>query len=384
MPDLPFSPLLPPDAFLRAIIEGSEDAIVTKNLQGIVTSWNPGAERVFGYTAPEMIGQPILRLLPPERVNEEQQILARLQRGERVDHFETRRVRKDGSFIDVSLTISPIRESEGKIIGASKIARDITELKMARERLQRHAQELETKVRERTAKLEESLAELEAFSYSLSHDMRAPLRAIQSLTEIVISDHGAKIPEGLPLLQKVVASTSRLDRLIRDVLSFAQLSRSEIPLTSVSTDPLAREIVRERPEYQAPHADVQIEGSLLPVVGHHASLTQCLSNLVDNAVKFVAPNIKPIVRIFTTTRDGRVRINVRDNGIGIDSVGQRRLFEIFQRLPGSSAYEGTGVGLAIVRKAVRRMNGTVGVDSTSGLGSTFWIELPAANAAIAS
>ncbi|MBA4137991.1 MAG: hypothetical protein C0518_11795 [Opitutus sp.] len=376
MPDPTFPAALPADAFLAAIIAGSEDAIVTKNLQGIVTSWNPGAERVFGYAAAEMIGQPVLRLLPADRTNEEQQILARLQRGERVDHFETRRVRRDGRSIDVSLTISPIRDPHGKIIGASKIARDITELKEARERLQNHAAELETKVRERTAKLEESLAELEAFSYSLSHDMRGPLRAIQSLTEIVVADSGEKIPESLPLLRKVIASAGRLDRLIRDVLSFAQLSRSEIPLSPLPTDTLARELIRERPEYHAPHADVQVEGSLLPVIGHQASLTQCLTNLIDNAVKFVAPGAAPVVRLFTTAHGDRVRLHVRDNGIGIDPAGRQQLFAIFHRLPTSRGYEGTGVGLAIVRKAALRMDGTVGVESAPGLGSTFWIDLP--------
>lgn len=369
---------LPTEAFLAAIIEGTDDAIVSKNLQGIVTSWNRGAERIFGYRAEEMLGQPILRLLPPERCDEEQFILARLQRGERVEHFETRRVHKNGSVIEVSLTISPIRDRSGTIIGASKIARDITEIKRARERLQNHAAELESKVRERTARLEESLVELEAFSYSLSHDMRAPLRAIQSLSEIVVDDFGAQAPGAVPLLQQVVGSANRLDRLIRDVLSFAQLSRTEIPLGPLDADALVREIVRERPEFRPPHADVAIEGRLEPVVGHVASLTQCLANLIDNGVKFVAPGTRPFVRIFSERRGDRIRVSVRDNGIGIEPHSKQRLFEVFERLPSSTGYEGTGVGLAIVRKAAARMNGAVGVDSAPGLGSTFWIELPPA------
>jgi PAS domain S-box-containing protein len=377
MPDPSIPSHLPTAAFLAAIIDGSDDVIVTKNLQGIVTSWNRGAERVFGYRPEEMIGRPILTLLPPDRQDEEKHILARLQRGERVEHFETRRVRKDGRLIEVSLTISPIRDANGAVIGASKIARDVTELKQARDRLQRHTAELELKVRERTARLEESLAELEAFSYSLSHDMRAPLRAIQSLTEIVVEDYGERFPEGVPLLKRVIGSAARLDRLIRDVLSFAQLSRTDIPLAALSADAVVRDILRERPEYHPPHADIVVEGELPPVIGHNASLTQCLANLIDNAVKFVSPGVTPVVRIFGERTGDRVRISVRDNGIGIDQQNRQRLFEIFQRLPSSSGYEGTGVGLAIVRKAVARMNGTVGVDSAPGLGSTFWLELPA-------
>jgi PAS domain S-box-containing protein len=363
---------------LIAIIEGSDDAIIGKNLQGIVTSWNPGAQRLFGYTESEMVGQSILQLLPPERRNEEQQILARLQRGERVEHFETQRMRKDGSLIEVSLTISPIRDIDGHIIGASKIARDITALRAAQQKLRDHARELEVKVRERTAKLQETVAELESFSYSLSHDMRAPIRAIHSFTEIVLADYGHKIPEAVPYLQKVINAAGRMDRLIQDVLAFARVSRTEVTLAPVNVDKLVREVIQERPELQPPHANVAIKGTLPTVMGHDASLTQCLTNLLHNAVKFVSPGVVPQVEVFAENTGGRVRLCVRDNGIGIDQRGRERLFAIFQRLTTSQIYQGTGVGLAIVRKAAERMHGTVGVESTPGQGSTFWVELPQA------
>jgi PAS domain S-box-containing protein len=360
---------------LAAIVNGSDDAIVSKNLQGIVMSWNPAAERIFGYTAQEMIGQSITRVLPADRLNEEQQILARLQRGDRVDHFQTLRRRKDGRLIHVSLTISPIRDKDGVIVGASKIARDITELKAAYEKLESHAAELETRVRERTAKLQETVSELEAFSYSLSHDMRAPLRAIQSFSEIVLADYGDKIPEGAEYLRKVIAAANRMDRLIRDVLNFARISRTDIQLSPVNVDELVSDILRERPELQEPRAAVQVERPLLHVLGHDASLTQCLTNLLDNAVKFVAPGVKPSVRVHTERRGDRVRICIADNGIGIDATGQQQLFGMFQRLNPAQGYRGTGVGLAIVRRAAERMQGTAGVESAPGLGSTFWVEL---------
>jgi PAS domain S-box-containing protein len=361
---------------LAAIVEGSDDAIVSKNLQGIVTTWNPAAQRIFGYTAEEMIGQPIMRLMPPDRVSEEQQILARLQQGQRVDHFQTVRRRKDGQLIDVSLTISPIRDKDGVIVGASKIARDVTELRKAQQRLEAHAAELESKVRERTAKLQETVSELEAFSYSLSHDMRAPLRAITSYTEIVMEDCGAKIPEGLDYLKKVVNSANRLDRLIRDVLNFARISREQIEVVPTDVNRLLDDIVRERPELQSTRVTLRVEPSLLPVLAHEALLTQCLTNLIENAIKFVAKGTRPNVRIYTEDVGARVRVCVADNGIGIDPEGQKRLFGIFQRLNPGPTYKGTGVGLAIVRRAVERMAGAVGVQSTPGLGSVFWIELP--------
>ena len=363
---------------LAAIVEGSDDAIIGKNLTGVVTTWNPGAEKLFGYTAAEMIGQPIYRLLPVERYREEQEILARLQRGERVDHFETVRMRKDGTPVEVSLTISPIRDSEGYLIGASKIARDITTLRAAQRKLEAYAQELETKVRERTAKLQETVSELESFSYSLSHDMRAPVRAIHSFTEIVVADYGDKIPEGVEYLRKVINAAGRMDRLIQDVLAFAQVSRADIGFAEIETDKLVHEIIQERPELQAPNATIVVKSPLPPVTGHDASLTQCLTNLLHNAVKFVAPGVHPQVEVFAEPAGDKVRLCVRDNGIGVDTEGKARLFAMFQRLPTAHSYPGTGVGLAIVRRAAERMKGTAGVDSAPGKGSTFWIELPRA------
>lgn len=360
---------------LLAIVDGSEDAIISKDLKGVVQTWNPAAERMFGYTAREMVGETVSRLVPPDRFGEEKQLLDRLRRGERMEHFRTSRVRKNGERLHVSLTISPIRDSDGVIVGASTIARDITALQEAQEKLVMHATELESKVQERTAKLENMVAELEAFSYSLSHDMRAPLRAIQSFSEIVLADYGDRVPNATEYLRKVISAANRMDRLIQDVLSFARLSRAEITVSSLDVDGLVRDIIHERPELHSPRAEVRVDGPLLPVLGHDASLTQCLTNLLDNAVKFVAPGVEPKVVIYTRREGDRVRICVRDNGIGIKPENQKRLFAIFQRLHTNDAFDGTGVGLAIVRKAAERMNGSVGVESAEGRGSTFWIEL---------
>lgn len=363
---------------LAAIVEGSDDAIIGKDLTGIVRSWNPGAERVFGYRADEMIGKSITVLLPPDRLTEEQLILSRIQQGERVEHFQTLRVRKDRRVIPVSLTISPIRDDEGHVIGASKIARDITDQQLAQEKLATHAAELEQKVQERTARLESIVGELEAFSYSLSHDLRAPIRAIHSFTEIVMADHGPKLGVGLDYLRKVISAANRMDRLIQDMLDFARLSREEISNRPVNVDQLVRDIISERPELQPPKADVTVEGALPTVLGHTASLTQCLGNLLGNAVKFTVAGVTPRVVVSAVIIDDRVRICIRDNGIGISPDNQRRLFNMFERLHSRERFEGTGVGLAIVRKAAERMGGTVGIESAEGQGSTFWVELPRA------
>jgi signal transduction histidine kinase len=316
-----------------------------------------------------------MTLIPEERQNEEVQILARLRRGDRIDHFQTVRRHKDGKPVQVSLTISPIRNKHGEIVGASKIVRDITLLKQTQEQLEAHAAALEARVQERTARLQETVGELEAFSYSLSHDMRAPLRAIQGFAEVIIEEEGYKTPDSLEYLRKIIAAANRMDRLIRDVLSFARFSRTEIEMSAVNLDELVRDIIRERPELQPPRATVVVDHPLIAVQGHAASLTQCLTNLLDNAVKFMPPRKQARVRVYTDMHDDRVRLCVADNGIGIDPAGHKRLFGMFERLNPAHSYQGTGVGLAIVRRAAERMHGSVGVQSAEGLGSTFWIEL---------
>jgi signal transduction histidine kinase len=271
-------------------------------------------------------------------------------------------------------------------VAVSRVARDITrqkqaerELRAAQKQLEEQAHALETNVRERTARLQESVAELEAFSYSLSHDMRAPLRAIQSFTEIVLEEFGAKIgPEGTSHLNRVISAAVRMDRLIQDVLAFSRVSRQEIALEPVDVEKLVRDILHERPTLQPPKAEITIESPLQRVTGHTASLTQCLTNLLDNAVKFVPRGVTPRVRIRTESVPQAVRIWIEDNGIGIAPEARSRLFGMFQRLHTRNEYEGTGVGLAIVRRAAERMNGRVGVESEPGRGSRFWIELPEA------
>jgi len=371
-------------ATLAAIVDSTEDAIIGKNLEGVVTSWNAGAERLFGYLGKEIIGQPIFRIIPPHLHEEEKGILKRLRQGERFQHCETVRIARDGRAIDVSLSISPILDPAGMIIGVSAIARDITERKKAQEALQeakdklaQHARQLEQTVAERTARLKESNAELQAFSYSLSHDMRAPLRAIQSFTQIVLTEDGSKIGSpGTGYLKKVISASERLDRLILDVLALSRLSQQELVMETVNLQKLVGDIIHERPELQPPRAELKVEAPLLPVWAHEASLTQGLTNLLGNAVKFVAPGVTPRVRVYSEARDGQVRLWVEDNGIGIEPEAQRKLFEMFHRVHTERQYEGTGMGLAIVRKAIERMGGQTGVESALGQGSRFWLELP--------
>jgi len=372
---------------LAAIVESSDEAIISKDLNGRITSWNKGAERIFGYTAKEAIGKPI-SFMSAEKEAEERKVLARIKNGEQVEHYETTRITKDGREIDVLVSVSAVKNpSTGRVIGASKIMQNISgrkkterELVEAKRQLEVHAQRLESEVAERTAQLRETVAELEAFCYSLSHDMRAPVRAIQSYSEMVLADDEKKMTAtSVDYLKKVVSAAERMDQLIQDVLAFTRLSREEIELGPVDVDSLVRDIIEERPELQRAKADIQVESPLLQVKGHAASLTQCITNLLDNALKFVPKGVKPQVHVRTEAHNGNVRLQIEDRGIGIEQEAQRRLFQMFQRIHSSEEYEGTGIGLAIVRRAAERMGGAVGLHSEVGRGSQFWVELPGIN-----
>jgi PAS domain S-box-containing protein len=365
---------------LAAIVEGSEDAIIGKDRNSIIRSWNKGAERIFGYTAEEAIGKSILLIIPPDRQKEEGLIMERLKRGERIEHYDTKRLTKDGNLITISLTLSPIRDAEGVIIGASKIAHDITArkemeqaLKAAQEQLQAYARDLEQTVQQRTRELQQSLSELESFSYSIAHDLRAPLRAMQQFSQVLLDDYAPLLDEaGKDYLHRIMTAGAHLHDLINDVLDYSRVIRSSPELSVIDLEQTIKTIISHQPSFQPPSALLEIQTPLLPVLGHSGFVIQCLSNLLSNAVKFVPPGTKPHIRIFTERVDSRTRLSIRDNGIGIAPEHQGRVFGLFERL--SHHFEGTGIGLAIVQKAVQKMGGSVGVKSSPGEGSTFWID----------
>jgi PAS domain S-box-containing protein len=265
------------------------------------------------------------------------------------------------------VSITPIFDSDGACINLIGTVHDITERKQIEEKLERL-------VVERTARLQETIGELEAFSYSISHDLRAPLRSMQGFAEVLKEDCGDQVgPQGQLYLNKISDSARRMDRLIQDVLTFSKIARIELGLEPIDTEKLLRTILDSYPSFQPPFSQIVIKGKLPPVLGNEAALTQCISNLVGNAIKFVQPGIIPQITVWAEEQDGYVRLFFKDNGIGIPKNSQERIFGIFQRI--SKGYEGTGIGLAIVKKAVERMGGKVGLYSEEGRGSTFWLEL---------
>lgn len=359
-------------ARLAAIVESSDDAIISKTLEGIITSWNDSAERIFGYSRDEAIGKPITLLLPEERLHEEETILSKLRRGERVDHFETVRKAKDGRLLDISVTISPIRNSAGELVGASKVARVITDRKLAdaaiklnEESLKGLTAVLEQNVRERTLALEAALTEMEGFTYTISHDLRAPLRAIIANCRMLEEEFGTEIPEAAQQhLDRQVKAANRLAQLIDDLLRLSRIGRQHMRKVELDLTAMLSDLASES------DADFQIEDGLR-VTGDPTLLRIAFENLIDNAVKYAKPGQRPSIEI--GREDGE--IYVRDNGIGFEQEYAEKVFLPFERLHREEEYPGTGVGLANVKRIVQRHGGTVSISSRSGVGTTVRIRL---------
>jgi len=264
------------------------------------------------------------------------------------------------------------------------VLQDITARKAMEEALAESHAQLERVVDERTAKLRELVSELEYMSYSIVHDLRAPLRAIQGFAGLIAANDRERLSaESKDLLSRMETAARRMDLLITDALNYNRAVREELPLCAVAVADLLASIIKSYPEFQPPKAEVLLMGSFPRVMGNEAGLAQCFSNLLGNAVKFVRPGTIPKVRVWAepwegTSSEGKlVRIWFEDNGTGIPKGSEAKIFQIFQRMHGSD-YEGTGIGLALVRKVAERMGGKVGVESQEGAGSRFWVEFAAA------
>jgi len=317
----------------------------------------------------------ILQQLPPPQ-HQEQEI--QLQRA-------------DGRQIWVALSIA-LNTVEGQEV-LDGLIEDITFRKQAEIEIQELNLRLEERVKHRTAELEvanQDLAQtnqllgvankdLEAFTYSISHDLREPLRAIQAFGSILLENQQSQsnVENQQKYLQRIIASTKQADKLIQDLLEYSRLSSAEVPLRAINLSLLMKQILRQLElELTQRRARVQIEEPLAEVMGNPTILIQVITNLLTNAIKFVASGVQPQLRIWTQKHNGFVRLWVQDNGIGIEERYQQRIFNVFERLHSYEVYPGSGIGLAIVRKGVERMGGQVGVESQLGQGSRFWLDLP--------
>jgi PAS domain S-box-containing protein len=369
------------NARLAAIVDSSDDAIISKTLEGIITAWNRGAEKIFGYAASEVVGRSMLMLFPPDRVQEESDILTRIRNGESVDHFETVRIRKDGKPIAISATISPIRDGSGAIIGASKIARDITGKKAAEREIQELNLGLEQRVIERTAQLEAARNELEAFTYSVSHDLRAPLRHIAGFCGILMEDCAPQLDaEARRHLERIQQGTRRMGVLVDELLALAGIGRQALTCQPTSLNSLVEDVVTLlKPETEGRQVDWKI-ADLPPIDCDPTLIRQVFQNLISNALKYSRTRPSAIIEIGHREENGRPIIFVRDNGVGFSMKYADKLFGVFQRLHRAEEFEGTGVGLATVQRIVQKHGGRAWAEAEVGKGATFYFTFGSASA----
>jgi PAS domain S-box-containing protein len=354
-------------ARLAAIVESSDDAIVSKSLDGIVTSWNPAAERMFGWTSAEAVGRHITLIIPGERRAEEDEALSRIRRGEMVDHFDTIRVTKDGRLLNISLTISPIRDSTGRIVGASKIARDVTEKKR-----------LEAELSEKLLELADSDRRKDEFLAMLGHELRNPLSAVRNSVVTARLDPSRR-DRALDIAYR---QTDQLARLVDDLLDVARITRGRMTLRMETVRlggvvERAVETTRDLVEARAHLLTLALPDEPLHVSGDPSRLEQVVVNLITNAAKYTEPGGR--IEVMARREGEQAVLRVRDNGVGIAPEMLSRVFDLFaQAHRGPARVEGgLGIGLTVVQRLVELHGGRVEVTSEGlGRGAEFHVSFP--------
>jgi PAS domain S-box-containing protein len=351
-------------ARLAAIVESSDDAIVSKTLEGVILSWNAGAERLFGYAPHEAIGRPITLIIPPDRQDEEHEILARIGRGERVDHFETVRVSKHGRRVDISLTVSPVRDSAGRIIGASKVARDITDRKRAQEALR------------------EADRRKDQFIALLAHELRNPLAPLHNGLQVMRLAGGDAnaVAQARAMMERQLG---HMVRIIDDLLDISRISQNKMELRRARvllTDIVSSAVETARPAIEAAGHELSISlpPEPVPLDADLTRLAQVFSNLLTNSAKYTERGGR--IWLAAEQRGGEVVVSVRDTGIGIPADSLPRIFDMFAQVDRGieRSTGGLGIGLALVKGLVEMHGGTVTAASAGpGKGSTFTVKLPA-------
>jgi PAS domain S-box-containing protein len=361
--------------WLASLVESSEASIISKTLDGTITSWNRGAERLFGYRSEEAIGKPISILVPDELGGEMPMIREKLSGDRTVEHFETKRRTKDGRTIDVSLTISPIRDADGAVVGSSSIGRDVSE--------RRRAEEERESAREEADRANRAKSE---FLSRMSHELRTPLNAVLGFAQLLQLDHLA--PPQEEATEEILKAGKHLLELIDEVLDIARIEEGKLRLSLEPVD--VEGVTRECISLLRPQADQEgirltlepqdVQAPTIHAVADRQRLKQVLLNLISNGIKYNREHGSVRVSIERSAQGDRITIDVTDTGRGIHPEGMERLFSPFERLGvEESAIEGTGLGLALTKPLVEAMGGTIRVRSEPGEGSTFSVELASAD-----
>jgi len=351
---------------LAAIVEYADDAILTKTVAGVVTSWNAGAERLYGYTEHEILGQPVSVLVPPGHGDEEPAMLHKIAAARKAVRCDIIRIRKDATLVDVSLALSPIFDAAGEVIEVAAISRDITERKRTEDSLVERSRQLET-----------SNKELEQYAYVASHDLQEPLRKMASFCQLLARRYQGQLDEQADqYIAYVVDGARRMQEMINDLLTFSRLGRSPEAMAEVDCNQV---VERARIDLAAAieegGASITVTGTLPTVRGEWAPLVQLFENLIGNGIKFHGKE-PPRVEISAAPDGTGWRFAIADNGIGIEPQYADRIFTLFQRLHSQAEYPGTGIGLAVCKKIVESYGGTLCFDSRPDEGTTFYWTMP--------
>jgi PAS domain S-box-containing protein len=365
------------EAQYRRIVDTANEGIWVAETGGRTLLANAKVAAMFGCTVEEMRGRHISEFAFAEDLADQRQRFQNLKDG-LSERYERRFRRTDGSTVWTLMSTTPILDEHGRVEGAFAMVADLTERKKAEDEIRALNQQLEQRVARRTAALEAANRELEGFSYSVSHDLRAPLRAVSGFAELLKREHGAALDaDGRHLLDRVNEGAQRMNRLIDDLLAFARMARSAMATQPVDMTALVREVIAEVEASAAGRRLRFVLPELPGAIGDRALLRQVWSNLVGNAVKYTARRAEAVIEISGEARDGERIYGVRDNGAGFDMRYADKLFGVFQRLHSAEEYPGTGIGLAIVRRIVQRHGGRVWAEGDLDRGASFHFGLPA-------
>lgn len=382
---------------LASIVETSNDAIISESLDNKILTWNTAAERIYGFSAQEVVGKPASLIVPPDRAQELEMIGKKIRVGQRIEGYETLRITKSGTPIHVSLTVSPLLDPNGNVTGFSIIARDIMERMKAEAELEKHRHHLEEMVQERTGELEAAERriqalndvlqghvaavnaankELDSYGHSVSHDLRTPLRFVSRIAHMLLHEPGAGLSKNATQqINMILQATSEMSKLIENLLVFSQVGREAIRKRRVDMKRLFQEVAKEL-QHAEEHcgAEILIQ-DLTPCHGDRILLKEVAANLLENALKFAQRRDTAQITVGCTVTEAETVYYVQDNGVGFNMIDSDDLFLPFHRLHKPADFAGTGIGLALVKRIIERHGGRVWAAGETGKGSTFYFTL---------
>lgn len=361
--------------YLSIVVKQSNEAIYLHNLEGQIISWNKGAEKIYGFTEEEALRMKIWNFVPDALLEETQDIISGVLKGEQIQLRETKRITKYGKMIDVVFSASAIKDANKVLKSVAITEIDITKQKQAEQKIT----DLNVELKHNLDQLESTNKELESFSYSVSHDLRAPLRAINGFASIMQKEYNEKMDDEFRRLIGLIGANSvKMGVLIDDLLNFSRMGRKEIVKSKVSMTDLVKKVLSDQETDKKENLKISI-GELKPVEGDYTLLFQVVFNLISNAIKYSSKKPVSEIEINSMEKDGEFVFYVKDNGSGFNMDYAHKLFGVFQRLHDNSEFEGTGVGLAIVKRIITKHGGNVWAEGIENEGATFYFSLPVYN-----